>query len=177
MPVLPNPRPDVLQSRRVKAMHRLLLSLALGAAFASTAFAQTAATPDFSGTWKLNLAKSKLDKHNTISSETVTITSKDATIEFHYATDGKEHTHTYIADGKERRIAEVQGGYVVQKAAWKNNALVIEQSGRSDPSPGFGGTELWLTGERWTLSSDGHTLKLDSKGFDSQRRTFVYDKQ
>jgi len=158
-------------------MHRLLLSIALGAAFSSPAFAQTAAQPDLSGTWKLNLAKSKLDKHNTVASETITITSKDATIEFHYTTDGKEHAHAYIADGKERRLAEVQGGYVVQKASWKKSALVIEQSGRADPSLGFGGTELWLTGERWALSGDGHTLTLDSKGFDSQRRTFVYDKQ
>ena len=65
----------------------------------------------------------------------------------------------------------------MQKASWKKSALVIEQSGRVDPSLGFGGTELWLTGERWTLSGDGRMLTLDSKGFDSQRRTFVYDKQ
>jgi hypothetical protein len=170
-------RAAMLQSRHINAVYRLPLTLALSAALAGIAPAQTATTPDFSGTWKLNLAKSKLDKHNTIASETITITSKEGTIEFHYITDGKEQTHSYIADGKERRLAEVQGGYVVQKATWKKAALVIEQSGRSGPSPGFGGTELWLTGERWTLSGDGHTLTLDSKGFDSQRRTFVYDKQ
>ena len=96
-------------------MHRLLLSIALGATLCSIAAAQTATTPDLSGTWKLNLAKSKLDKH-TVASETITITSKDATIEFHYTTDGKEHAHAYIADGKERQLADVKVGYVVEKA-------------------------------------------------------------
>ena len=174
--MLPKPRPDVLQSRHVNSMHHLLLTIALGTALYSTAPAQTAATPDLSGTWKLNLAKSKLDKHNTIASETIRITSKHATIEFHYTTDGKEHTHAYIADGKERRLAEVQGGYIVQKATWKKSVLVIDQSGRSDPSPGFGGAELWLTGERWTRSADGLSLKLDSEGFDNHQR-FIYEKQ
>jgi hypothetical protein len=157
-------------------MHRLLLSIALGAALASTAFAQTAVQPDLSGTWKLNLAKSKLDKHNTIASETITITSKDATIEFHDTTDGKEHAHAYISDGKERQLADVKVGYVVEKAKWKKSVLVIETSGRASASIGVGGSQLWVTTERWTLSADGRTLKQDSEGFDT-RQTFVYDKQ
>ena len=51
-------------------MKHLLLTIALGAALCGTAFAQTAAAPDLSGTWKLNLAKSKVDKHNKVTSET-----------------------------------------------------------------------------------------------------------
>ena len=90
-------------------MHRLLLALALGAALCSAAFAQTAATPDFSGTWKLNLAKSKLDKHETITSEMLVIASADSSLEFRYTINGKDYTHRYITDGKERPIAEVLG--------------------------------------------------------------------
>jgi len=158
-------------------MHRLLLSIALGAALAGTAPAQTATTPDFSGTWKLNLAKSKLDKHNTIASETITITSKDATIEFHYTTDGKERTETYTADGKERATAEVKGGENVAKATWKKSALVIEEIGRLKmPGSSANGVETFRTTDRWTLAAEGHTLKQDSEGFDTHQ-VFVYDKQ
>jgi hypothetical protein len=102
--VLPKPGPAVLQSRHVNAMHRLLLTLALGAAFSSPALAQTATTPDLSGTWKLNLAKSKLDKHNKIKSETITIITSGDTIQFHHAADPKDLLYTYVADGKERPL-------------------------------------------------------------------------
>jgi hypothetical protein len=46
-------------------MKYILLAIALGAALTNVVLAQTVATPDFSGTWKLNLAKSKLDKNST----------------------------------------------------------------------------------------------------------------
>jgi len=169
-------RAAMLQSRHVNAVYRLPLTLALGAALASIALAQTATTPDLSGTWKLNLAKSKLDKHNTVASENITITSKDSTIEFHYTTDGKESTNRHVADGKERRLADVKVGYVVEKATWKKSVLVIETSGRADASTGVGGSQLWVTTDRWTLSGDGLSLKLDSEGFDNHQR-FIYEKQ
>jgi hypothetical protein len=178
-PVLPKPCRHVLQSRHVNAMHRLLLTFALGSALASSAPAQTAPTPDLSGTWKLNLAKSKLDKHNEIKSETITITSKDATIEFHYSTNGKERTETYTPDGKERATAEVKGGENVAKATWKKSVLVIEHAGYlkvSGSLSSLNNSEIYHFTDRWTLSSDGHTLKQDSEGFDNHQ-VFVYDKQ
>ena len=85
-------------------MHRLLLTLALSAALCSTAFAQTAATPDLSGTWKLNLAKSKLEKHSKIKSEIITITTSGDTIQFHHAADPKDRFYTYTTDGKEHPV-------------------------------------------------------------------------
>ena len=146
-------------------MHRLLLSIALGAALVSTAFAQTAAHPDLSGTWKLNLAKSKLDKHETITSETLVITSADSYVEFRYTIDGKDYPHRYITDGKERSIAE--GGrqvspYIITmvKAQWQKSVLVIEVMHRT---------------LRWTLSSDGRTLTLDPDS--NGKLSYVYDKQ
>ena len=173
--MLPKPRPDVLQSGHVNAMHRLLVTLALGAALASIALAQTATTPDLSGTWKLNLAKSKLDKHNTVVSETITITSKDATIEFHYTTDSKDHTETYIADGRERSAGNVKGIEIRATAGWKKSVLTID---RGPVMMGHTPEEAAVSRvtDRWTLSADGRTLKQDSEGFDT-RQTFVYDKQ
>jgi hypothetical protein len=146
-------------------MHRLLLSIALGAALVSTAFAQTAAHPDLSGTWKLNSAKSKLDKHETITSETLVITCADSYVEFRYTIDGKDYPHRYITDGKERSIAE--GGrqvspYIITmvKAQWQKSVLVIEVMHRT---------------LRWTLSSDGRTLTLDPDS--NGKLSYVYDKQ
>ncbi len=109
MPVLPKPRPDVLQFRHVNSMHRLLLKLALGAALTSTAPAQTATTPDFSGTWKLNLAKSKLPKKLPIKPQTVTIAADAHAIQFHFSTDPKDRLYTFVPDGKARTVYVVEG--------------------------------------------------------------------
>ena len=157
-------------------MHRLLLSIALGAAFSSPALAQTAATPDLSGTWKLNLAKSKLDKHETITSETLVITSADSYVEFRHTIDGKDYPQRYITDGKERPIAEVVGRQVsphlntMVKAEWQGSVLVIEQIWRNGHE-----SELMHHTLRWTLSSDGRTLTLDPDS--NGKLSYVYDKQ
>ena len=154
-------------------MHRLLLSIALGAAFSSPALPQT--TPDLSGTWKLNLAESKLDTHNTVASETITITSKDAAIEFHYTTDGKDHTEIYIADGRERSAGNVKGIEIRATAGWKKSVLTID---RGPVMMGHTPEEAAVSRvtDRWTLSADGRTLTLDSSGVD-KHHVFVYDKQ
>ncbi len=51
-------------------MRSLLPAILSLLALVSPAIAQNSAPPDLSGTWVLNPAKSKLGKHNTISSET-----------------------------------------------------------------------------------------------------------
>jgi hypothetical protein len=157
-------------------MKCLLLTLALGIACAGLALAQTAATPDLSGTWKLNLAKSKLDKHNTITSETLVITSADSCLEFRYEIDGKDYNHRYITDGKERPIAEVLGRQesphvnTMVKAQWQKSVLVIEQIVRAGNE-----SEVLHLITHWMLSSDGRTLTMnpDSGG----KVSYVYDKQ
>ena len=169
--MLQKPRPDVLQSRHVNAMRRLLLTIALSAALASTSFAQTATTPDFSGTWKLNLAKSKLDKHNKIKSQTITITTSGDTIQFHYATDPKDRLYTYVTDGKERPVGiwTESDDYRGVKATWENSVLVIEEIIR------IPGQDLIQSIDRWSLSSDGKTLLLDPDS--NGKLSYVYDKQ
>jgi len=152
-------------------MHRLLLSIALGAALASSAPAQTAATPDFSGTWKLNLAKSKLDKHNKIKSQTITITTSGDTIQFHYANDPKNRLYTYVTDGKERPVGiwTENDHYRGVKAAWENSVLVLEEIIR------IPGQAPIHSIDRWSLSSDGKTLLLDPDS--NGELSYVYDKQ
>lgn len=149
-------------------MRCLLLTLALSATLTSAAPAQTAATPDLSGTWKLNLAKSKHDKHETLTSETLVITSADSSLEFRNTINGKDYPHRYITDGKERPIAEVLGRQVspylitTMKAQWQKSVLVIEQSGI-----------LHLT-FLWSLSPDGKSLTMEVP---TRKLSYVYDKQ
>ena len=151
-------------------MRRLLLTLALGAALCSIVAAQTATTPDLSGTWKLNLAKSKLDKRNKIKSQTITITTSGDTIQFHYATDSKDLLYTYVGDGKERPLGIwTENEDSTAKATWENSVLVIETTIRS------GAQVLIHSIDRWSLSSDGKTLLLGPNS--NGKLSFVYDKQ
>ena len=151
-------------------MHRLLLSIALGAALCSSAPAQTATTPDLSGTWKLNLAKSKLDKHNKIKSQTITITTSGDTIQFHDSADAKDRLYTFIPDGKERPFGIwTENNDSVVKARWENSVLVIETTIRAH------GQVLIHSLDRWSLSSDGKTLLLDPDS--NGKLSCVYEKQ
>jgi len=88
-------------------MRKLLMRITFVLAVAFSALAQTAAAPDFSGTWVLNIAKSTLLKDSTIKSETIVIDNKKLAIVFHYKTDGKKSTETYTPDGKKRVTKDV----------------------------------------------------------------------
>jgi hypothetical protein len=152
-------------------MKRALLILALGIACAGLAFAQTATTPDLSGTWKLNFAKSNVTRKDAFRPETITISTNGDTIQFHYGGEPKDRLHTYIADGKERPLGTwtETDNYGTVRVAWEKSVLVIDR------------TDHWPTrdpvhsSERWRLSSDGRTLTMnpDSGG----KVSYVYDKQ
>jgi len=151
-------------------MHRLLLSIALGAALCSTAFPQTA-TPDLSGTWKLNLAKSTLPKNSPAQPYTLTITTEGSKIQFRYSADPKDKVVTYIAvaDGKDHSEFEGTPNARV-KAKWKKSVLVIDTViGLSN------GFEIMHVTRRWSLSSDAHTLTEESDA--KTKELHVYDKQ
>ena len=131
--------------------------------------------PDFSGTWRLNLEKSKLPKGTKVQSQTIAITRSGESIQMRYTTDGKESTEAYTADGKERTVNENQGGKVVVKAKWKGPTLLIERIARlSLPSdPLFNGSEVIHDKERWKLSADGRILTAEQ---DEPRRVSIYEK-
>ncbi len=111
----------------LKSLLSLCLLLFLGNGVLS---AQETPAPDLSGTWKLNLQKSKLLKSSNIHSEVLVIKCAGLSIDVSYTIDGKESKQSYIADGKERTLREVQGGEVVAKAHWKKGVLTIETTAR-----------------------------------------------
>ncbi len=142
----------------------------------STLSAQDTTTPDLSGTWKLNLPKSKLPKTSNIHIEVLVIKCSGLSIEMSYATDGKESRHLYIVDGKERTLQEVQGGEVVEKARWKKGVLTIEITGRlkMPEQPYFNGSEVIHAKSSWVLSGDGRLLSVESE---DPKTVLLYDKQ
>lgn len=93
-----------------------------------------------------------------------------------YTTNGKESKHSYIADGKERTLQEVQGGEVVTKARWKKAVLIVETEGRlkMPDQPYVNGSSAIHTKERWTLSSDGRSLSVESA---DPKTMLIYDKE
>jgi hypothetical protein len=141
-------------------------------AFASLFFGQTATTPDISGTWKLNLAKSTLPKKPPTRPETITVTADGDTIQFHHSGDPKDRVPSFIVDGKERPIeiwAENSEQHFV-KAAWEESTLIIQFL--KTPAPG---NSVVYCSERWSLSSGGKTLTKEVPG--TVKESYVYDKQ
>jgi hypothetical protein len=166
-------------------MKRLLLSIALSAAFSSPAPAQTAATPDLSGTWKLNLAKSKLPKKLPTKAETIRITTDGDAIQFHFSGDPKNRVYTFVPDGKVRTVYLVEGkrrlGWgedpvELVKARWEKSFLVIEYDVKSglDPADPVDSMAPWPASLYWSVSIDGKTL---TEKYDGSNWIRVYDKQ
>jgi hypothetical protein len=127
-------------------------ALAVGAFGLSTAQAK----PNFSGTWKANIAKSdfgaipapdsrtdKILHEDPDLKDTMTVNGQmgESTAELKYSTDGKETTNT------------VRGNEIKSTAKWDGDELTIAGKGS------FNGADLTLN-DRWSLSADGKTLTI-----------------
>ena len=157
-------------------MRQLLIRLPIVLAVTFSALAQTAATPDFSGTWVLNISKSTLAKDGTIKSETIVIAYKKSTIIFHYKTDGKKSTETYTPDGQKRVTKDMSSGQLISKASWQDSVLVIESTLEIKiPNVVVNVSGLKPVIDRWTLAADGRTLTHETS--DPNKEISVYDKQ
>jgi hypothetical protein len=158
-------------------MRNFLLSLSLVLVLPDAAFAKPPAPPDISGTWALNVSKSKLVEGNAIRSETVSISCSGSKIVMRDNVDGKQSAMTYYADGKEHPFAEVEGGEDLMKAHWKKSVLLIETIARvKTQNSALDGTELWHLQDEWSVSADGRVLTEKSEGFDTAE-TRVYERQ
>jgi hypothetical protein len=191
-------------------MRQLLITITLALAVALSASARTAAPPDLSGTWILNSAKSKLVKGNHVQSETLVIVYSGVNIQFHYnaVPGGKAWTTTYTVDGKEHVIKKLDDDFgtplldhpnhhpppcysdlspqkVYTKANWKKSELTVELHSRWQSASAVycpGENDSLLSGDRWSLSSDGRTLTRTSEAVQTAsgqypKQIFVYDKQ
>lgn len=168
-------------------MKRIFLSTAIFALFAMAVSAQNT-TPNFGGTWNLDVAKSKLGERNTIETQTMTVTQTDKDIKIETKTTrkappegaptgggmgggrpggmgggmGGDMPTTYTLDGKETKT-EVQGPMgampVALKAKFDGGKLNLS---RSSTFNGPMGEVTMTTKETWELSSDGNTLTVNT---------------
>ena len=156
-------------------MRQLLVTTTLVLAVMFSTLAQTTATPDFSGTWVLNAAKSTLPKDNTTKFQTLVIDNKKSAIVFHYKTDGKKSTETYTPDGKRRVSVNMSSGQLSSSASWHDSVLVIESTlDIKVPNATVVVTGLKPLIDTWTLTADGRTLTHDAA---DHKEIYVYEKQ
>jgi hypothetical protein len=162
------------------------------------AFAVSAQTPNFSGTWNLDLAKSKLGDRNNIESQTLTVTQTAADITVATATKrtpppadgagggrpggggrggfgGGDGTTTYKLDGSETstEVQNQMGSMTVKtKGKIEGGKLAIT---RTATTPMGDRTST----ESWELGADGNSLTITSTrpnrdgGTDTTTRAFV----
>lgn len=131
-------------------------ALAVASVAAALGLLQAQAKPNFSGTWKLNPAKSDFGAMPAPESRTDKITHEDpaltdsftqsgqmgkVTAEFKYSTDGKETHNT------------VRGNEIQNTAKWEGDELVI--SGKTV----LNGADVTMH-DRWSLSADGKALTI-----------------
>jgi hypothetical protein len=140
------------------------------ATLAALAFS-AAASPNFSGHWKLNPEKSKLDEPY---QEERTIDHKDPelTVIMKATADGEDEQSTakYRTDRKETRNM-IDGDPLFTTAHWDGDALVFDSQLVSDTDT----TELH---DRWTLSADGKLLTVARRqkiGSDERELVLVFD--
>ena len=156
-------------------MRQLLVTITLVLAVTLSALAQTAAAPDFSGTWVLNTAKSTFPKDSAIKSETIVIDNKKSEIVFHYKTDGKKSTETYTPDGKKHVSLKMSSGQLTSIANWRDSVLVVESTlDIKVPNATVIVTGLKPIVDTWTLAADGRTLTHEAN---EHKEIYVYEKQ
>lgn len=132
-----------------------LLSLAvLTAAFG---LLQAQAKSDFSGTWKIDMAKSDFGPLPAPDSITEKITHQDPSLKANIASTGGmqgdvAYDVAYTTDGKEC-VNKVGENEFKSTLKWDGDDLVVDTKGS------FGGNDF-TSKDRWNLSSDGKTLTV-----------------
>jgi len=148
----------------------------LAAILLLAAFAANAATPNLSGDWKLNTAKSDFGQMPAPSSMTQKVTHEEPKITVavkqssdmgdfeysaNYTTDGKECTNTFMGNDAKSVVK------------WDGATLTIETKGK------FGDSDFVMK-DKWNLSADGKVLTIDrhfSSSFGEGDQKLVLEKQ
>jgi hypothetical protein len=145
---------------------------------AAAASASAGAQPDFSGTWKLNIAKSDFGAGQPPASQVDTIEVHG--IAMKVTSDQKggfmgdmTMVDSFTTDGKESAWAGMGGAQVKGTAHWEGSTLVV------DAKTDFQGSDVTIK-DTYKLSDDGKTLYLTTHAgtsmgdFDSK---MAFDKQ
>jgi len=136
-----------------------------------------AATPDFSGNWKLNTSKSSFGQFPAPSSMTQKVTQADpkVTVETKMSSDmgPAEFTNNYTTDGKETSNPGFGGAETKSTAKWDGETLLIDTKGS------FGDNAFTMK-DKLTLSEGGKVLTIlrhFSSGMGEMDQKMVFEKQ
>lgn len=141
--------------------------LALGA------LAQRAPTPDLSGSWVLNTAKSKVSRKVAPDPETLIIKCAGSSIQIAIYSGGKQELDTFVTDGKEHATDTGSGGQLFSKAQWKKSVLLTEIGGRVTAA-NIGSYDFLTDKQRWSVSPDGLVL---TRELEDPKEILIYDKR
>ena len=159
-----------MRSFSARRMCLVILTMVLGVVLAQ-------AKTDFSGTWKINAAKSDFGPMPPPDSMTEKITHQDPDLKANVATTGgamgdMTYDVSYSTDGKETTNT-VAGNDFKSTAKWEGDDLVIDTKGK------FNDTEF-SSQDRWALSSDGKTITVTrhvSSAMGDADMKLVFEKQ
>lgn len=160
------------------------------------AISASAQTADFSGTWTLDVSKSKLGDRNMIAEQTLTVvqTAKDITVtpvtkrnpppdgmgggQGRGGMGGGDVRSTYTLDGKEvaSEVDGPMGKMPVKMMAKLEGGKLMLSNARTFNTPN--GEMTMTTKETWELSGDGKTLTIVTerntpRGTDTTTRVFA----
>lgn len=132
--------------------------------------------PDFSGTWKLNVAKSEFGALPGPDSRTDVITHKDPSLSDSVTAESaqgkQQYTANYTTDGKEA-VNKIGPRDVKSTVKWAGKNLVFSSK--------FAYNDSEVTGEAtWALSDDGKTLTISvhfASAMGETDQKLIYDKQ
>jgi hypothetical protein len=128
-----------------------------------------AAVPDFSGTWTLDPAKSKLGELPFVPM-TLKVAHKDPEITTTRISEGVEDTVAFRTDGKQTKAATTCCGELLVSAQWKGSTLVRVLHG-----------ENFTQRDTWSLAESGQELsmirRIESSDGTTVDITLVYRRQ
>ncbi len=122
------------------------------------------AKPNFTGDWKMNVAKSEFGMMPAPTSATLKVTHNEPELKTTLAQVSERGEFTsdsaYTTDGKEC-VNKGRMGEMKSTLKWDADALVIETKAE------FGGNPVTIT-DKWSLSEDGKTLTINRHFASSQ---------
>ena len=123
------------------------------------AYCAAADTPNFSGIWKMDPARSDFGPQAAPQSAEYVVRHVGATVAFNFTQDGKTIRVDLIPDNEERITSTTDETAVWTKCYWSGSVLVIESREKrrfgSQVSTGVSWTSLW------SLSPDGKDLTIE----------------
>ena|SRR5450631_883282 len=146
--------------------------LAFSLCLVATRVSAQQAKPNLTGTWKLNLNKSKLAPRHGPGGDSYIIKHSEPRLEIDHMFSGRSEIYSYVTDGKERVASRSQqDGETRAKTYWDGDTLVIEKHQAGS---------FWVS--RYTLSQDAKSLTVthavDKSSFGNAfDESLTYEKQ